>query len=234
LLTQLGIIHAGRHGQTGLGCCVLDLDLQFGDAAFQLGLQPPLSVMNLLSAGNRIDHVVVQAAAASHPSGLKLIAAPTDLLPLDSVSCDQLLDVVDVALETFDTILVDLPANWTDWSMSLVARSTLVLLVTEMTIPALRQARRQLDLLEAQDLGRLDIRIVLNRHQEQLFRAIKVADATDALGRPVNYTVGNDPALIRTAIDQGLALDDIKRRSGPARDLARISDDIARLVLEDG
>ena len=36
-------------------------------------------------------------------------------------------------MREFGTVFVDLPTNWTNWSLSLLARSDLVLLVTEMT-----------------------------------------------------------------------------------------------------
>ncbi len=53
-------------------------------------------------------------------------------------------EIVDLATREFGTVFVDLPTNWTNWSLSLVARSDLVLLVTELTVAGLNRARRQL------------------------------------------------------------------------------------------
>lgn len=230
LLSQLAVLHAERHAAGGGDHCLIDLDLQFGDAAVQLGLRPALSVVNLVEAGSRLDRELFDAAAVAHPSGLKVIGAPSDLLPLDSVSSDRLLQVTEQALGRFDAVFVDLPANWTDWSLSLVARADLVLLVTELSIPHLRQARRQIDLLGALDLDKVEVRVVLNRYEERLFSGIRRTDASDVLGREVGYTVDNDPALMRAAVDQGVPLGTIKRRSKIARDLGRLSDDIAALT----
>ncbi len=41
--------------RTGREACLVDLDVQFGDVAFQLGLRPKLSLVDLLEAGARLD-----------------------------------------------------------------------------------------------------------------------------------------------------------------------------------
>ena len=141
--------------------------MQFGDVAFQLGLQPKLSVLDLLEAGARLDADLLRATTIEHPSGLKVIAAPPELMPLEGMPSEQLLAIVDLATREFGTVFVDLPTNWTNWSLSLVARSDLVLLVTELSVAACSRARRQLDLLQTQDLGQLDVRVVVNRLREE-------------------------------------------------------------------
>lgn len=233
LLTQLAIIYAQQDSDQGREACLIDLDLQFGDAALQLGLRPSLTVSNLLEAGSRLDAALLQAATVSHASGLKVIGAPTDMMPLDSVSCEQLLDVADLSLGIYGTVFLDLPANWTDWSMSLLARSDVVLLVTELTVPALRQTRRQLDLLDTQDLSGLDLRIILNRHEDRLFKKIKPADARHALGRDIAYTISNDAPLIRAALDQGVPITEIRKRSAVAKELNSLARDIGAQVRQE-
>jgi pilus assembly protein CpaE len=82
-------------------------------------------------------------------------------------------------------------------------------------------------LLESQDLDALDVRIVVNRYEKSLARRISLADAGKALGHEVNYTVANDFALMRGAIDQGIPIDGIKRRTMVAKDLDLLDAGIA-------
>jgi pilus assembly protein CpaE len=219
LLGQLAIRHAERVAETGRQACLIDLDVQFGDAAFQLGLRPSLSLGDLIDAGKRLDADLFQSTVTEHPSGLKVIAAPADMVPLESLSNDQVIDIVDLATRQFDMVFVDLPSNWAHWSLSVLARSDLVLLVTEISIPALRQARRQLDLIRSQDLGTVEIRIVANRCQSGLLRKFRPADIHAALGRDIAHTIADDPDVIRAAVDQGIPISEIKRKSAIGRDL---------------
>ena len=227
LLTQVGIRFAEHEAARGREVCLIDFDVQFGDAAFQLGLQPSLSLGDLIDAGARIDGDLLRATTAVHSSGLRVLASPPDMMPLESLSSDQLLQIVELAAKEFGTVLIDLPTNWTNWSLSLLARSDVILLVTEMTIPSLYRARRQLDLIKSQDLEDLDVRVVVNRFEKGLLKTIRVADVRESLGREVSFTVANEHALMCSAIDRGVPIAEIKRKSTLAKDLDTLDAGIA-------
>ena len=227
LLSQLAIRFAQKEAAHGREACLIDLDVQFGDVAFQLGLRPKLSLADLLEAGTRLDGDLLRATTIEHPSGLKLIASPAEMMPLEGVSSEHVLRIVELATREFGTVFVDVPANWTNWSLSLVARSDVVLLVTELTVASLNRAQRQLNLLRSQDLGELDVRLVVNRYDKSLARTVSLADASKAIGCDVNYTVANDFALMRTAIDRGIPIGEIKRKSPLGKDLEMLDAGIA-------
>ena len=219
LLTQLAVRFAEREARKGREACLLDLDVQFGDIAFQLGLRPKLSLAELLDAGTRLDGDLLRATTTDHTSGLKVLGAPPEMMPLEGVSSEHVMRIVEVATHEFGTVFVDLPTNWTNWSLSLVARSDVVVLVTELTVAGLNRARRQLNLLESQDLGDVEVRVLVNRYEKVLARTISLTDASKALGREISYTVANDFPLMRGAIDRGVPIDEIKRKTALAKDL---------------
>ena len=227
LLSQLTIGFAQNEASFSRDVCLMDLDVQFGDIAFQMGLRPKLSLFDLLEAGARLDGALLKSVVTEHGTGLKVIAAPADMMPLEGVSNDHLLQIVDLATKQFGTVFVDLPSNWTNWSLSLVARSDLVLLVTELTVAGLNRAKRQLKLLESQDLASLDVRIIANRYDKNQARTIRPSDVREALGRDISYTISNDFPLMRAAIDRGVPISDIKRKSAIAKDLAVLDAGIA-------
>lgn len=219
LLSQLAIRFAEHEAAHGREACLIDLDVQFGDVAFQLGLQPKLSLGDLLEAGARLDGDLLRATTSDHPSGLKVIAAPSEMMPLEGISNEHMLRIVEMAAREFGTVFVDVPTNWTNWSLSLVARSDLIVLVTELSVAGLNRARRQLNLLQSQGLGTLDIRVVMNRFEKGQTRTISMSDASKALGRDVGYTLANDAVLMRAAIDRGVPINEIRRKTPLGKDL---------------
>ena len=227
LLTQVGIRAAQNEAAYGRQVCLLDFDLQFGNAAFQLGLQPSLTFSDLFAAGGRIDGELLRATTTTHSSGLNVIAAPPEMMPLDAVTSEQLIEIIEIAKREFGTVLLDLPANWTNWSLSLLAQSDLVLLVTEMSVTGLQRARRQLDLIREQELNSLDLRIVVNRFEKGLLKVVRPADVQKALSRDIAYTVANEPAVMRVATERGVPLADIKRKSGVGKDIDLLDAGIA-------
>jgi len=227
LLTQLAIRFVEREAKAGRDACLIDLDVQFGDAAFQLGLRPKFTLIELLEAGPRLDGELLRATCADHASGLKVIAAPTQMMPIEGMPTDHLLRIIELARREFNTVFVDLPANWTNWSLSVVAQSDLALLVTEQTVAGINRAKRQLQLLDSQDLSNVDVRVIANRFEKSAARVVRPADVQNALGREIAYTIANDFPLMRAAIDRGVPLDGLKRKSALAKDLDTLDAGIA-------
>ena len=230
VLTQVGVRAAQNEAKRGREVCLLDFDLQFGNAAFQLGLQPSLSFADLLKAGARLDGELLRAITTAHSSGLHVLAAPPKMLPLDTVSSEQLIEIIEIAKREFGTVLVDLPSNWTNWSLSLLAQSDLVLLLTELSVTGLQRARRQLELIQEQDLHTLDLRLVANRFEKGLLKVVRPADVEKALGRSIAYTIANDPTVMRVATERGVPIADIKRRSAVGKDIDTLDAGIAGVL----
>ena len=227
LTTQLAIRYVHNEAPRGREVCLIDLDLQFGDVAFQLGLRPKFSLLDLLEAGSRLDGELLRATCTEHPSGLKIIAAPGDMMPMEGMPTDHLLRIIELARREFGTVFVDLPTNWTNWSLSVVAQSDLALLITEQTVAGINRAKRQLTLLESQDLSNVEVRVVVNRFDKAMARTVRPADVQSALGRDVAYTVANDFPLMRSAIDRGVPIDELKRKSALGKDLDALDAGIA-------
>lgn len=217
--TQAAVLQVPRDTAAGRETCLIDLDLQFGNAATYLGLQPKVTVGDLIEAGARVDAAMLRAAATRTPGGLHVIAAPPDIVPLEAVSTDQILGIIDIATREFGTVFLDFPGSWTNWSLSQVGRSDLVVLVIELTVASLRQARRQLTLLAQQGFEDLPILVVANRTERKLFRSINLRDAEEALNRPVTFGITNDFPLVRMALEQGVPLNDVKSGSRVAKDV---------------
>jgi pilus assembly protein CpaE len=169
----------------------------------------------------------MRSTTTEHASGLHVIAAPPQMLPLEAISSDQAIDLVELAKREFGTVFVDLPSNWTNWSLSLLAQSDLVLLVTELSVASLHRARRQIDLIRSQELNKLDVRVVVNRFEKGLLRTIRERDVREALGRDISYTISNDAPLMRSAIDQGVPIAQLKRKSGIGKDIDTLDAGIA-------
>lgn len=225
LATQAASLEARIGREKGRQTCLFDLDLQFGNAGTYLGVTSPLTLADLLHAGNRVDADLLRSVTTQAPGGLYVVTAPNDIIPMEAVNAEQVYRIIDLALQEFDSVYLDLPGNWTNWSLSLVARSQVVLLVVELTIASLRQARRQIALLKDQDIPADRIHVVANRVEKKLFRTIGLGEAEEALGHPVRFSIANDFPLVNSALDQGLLIEDLRAKSRVSRDIHTLLDD---------
>ncbi|MDQ3777904.1 MAG: AAA family ATPase, partial [Actinomycetota bacterium] len=63
--------------QDGYKVTIVDLDLQFGDVGLALGLAPERTIYDLAKAGGQIDAEKVNEFLVTHPSGVRVLMAPT-------------------------------------------------------------------------------------------------------------------------------------------------------------
>jgi pilus assembly protein CpaE len=208
----------------GANAVVVDLDMQFGSVADVLSTQGRSTITDLLDAGKRLDHDLIQSVVRTSEDGVHVIAAPQDIIPLESVDTDQLLRVLEHLRRHFGFVVLDLPANWTNWTLSAALAADVVLLVVELSVPSLRQAKRRLDLFKSVGIPRDHVAVVVNRVEKRLFRTINLGDVTETLHHPALASISLDDPVVGSAQDQGRLVRALHRRSAFAGDIAKLAD----------
>lgn len=214
----------------GRRVCVVDLDLQAGEVAYYVGQEPRVTIAALIEAGDRIDREFLRTATTDSQHGFSVIAAPETITALDEVEPDHLLKLLELVRTEYDVVLVDLPGDWTGWSLSVVLASTRVVMVTELSVASLRQARRRLQLLASVGLPADRVEVVANRIERRLFRSIGVKEAADVLGQPIVAEIAEAGDEMVQAQDEGRLITDIHRHSRFASDVEAL----AQTLIQEG
>jgi pilus assembly protein CpaE len=95
----------------GKRTCLLDLDIQFGNAASLLDLPSASPVQEFIDDPNRLDESMLESMMLRHQTGLQVLTAPRTLLPLTAYGADGIRSLVDIARRNFSFVVVDLPAR---------------------------------------------------------------------------------------------------------------------------
>lgn len=228
IAVQAGCSLAFALGKKGATVCLLDFDVQSGTVALYLDLNDRVGLANLAESPERLDIDLLEGIMARHSSGLAVLAAPHEVIPLELLTPELVDHILEVMRRHFDFVLVDLPSSWTTWSCEALRKSDQVLLVTQMTVPGIRQARRQLDTLKIENLEDLDVKVVLNRFEKRWGNTIKIKEVEQALGRKIDFFVANDYSTVSEALDQGLALSEVRKRSKATKSILKMADALAR------
>ena len=227
VVTHLAAALAAHSGRPN-GACLIDLDIQFGNVGASLGKSAKTTVIDLLDAGDRLDAEFFASAAVDSGRGFDIVVAPKPITPLETVDIDQLIHLLSIARRAYGSVLVDLPANWTNWTLSTALASTDLVLVTDLTIPGLRQAKRRLELFDAVGVPRERVRIVVNRVEKRLFKTIGVDEVRATLGQSVFATLAAEPGVLGSAQDQGLLAWEAHRKSHFAADISALAEQLAK------
>ena len=212
-----------KQGSLAGSSVVVDLDLQFGGVADVLDAAGSGSIRDLLEAHEQLDDDLVKSVARKTEDGVAVIAAPNEIMPLEGVDTDQLLRVLEELRRNYSHVVLDLPANWTNWTLSAALAADVVVMVVELSVQSLRQAKRRLDLFQSIGIPRDHVAIVVNRFEKRLFRTIDLDDVAETLRHPVMASIALDEPAVSSAQDQGRLVTALHRKSRFGADIARLA-----------
>ena len=182
---------------------IVDMDLQLGEVALGLNLTSQFSVLDALKNEERLDSDFLSSLLVRHTSGLTVLASPeqyTSFNPLPS----GVKKLFSLLRRQFAFVVVDAGTASGHAEETLLDLADTVYLVTEASIPALRNARRLLSYMAGRDRNP-HVEVILNRFNGKEFE-IDENSTTKALGRPVDWKIPNDFPSVRTAENTGVPL----------------------------
>jgi pilus assembly protein CpaE len=195
--TNLSACFAKNGGKKTL---LLDLDLQFGDAAIMLGLEPEKTIYDLVVAPGELDSEKLAGYTTRHPSGLDILPAPVRPEDAELVTETKLSRLLEVARESYDVIVVDTSPFFHGPMLATLDRTDELLLVCGLDVPTLKNVRLALQTLELLAFPQNRIRVVLNRANSKV--GMKRAEVEGALEVKVRFEVPSDRA-VPIAVNRG-------------------------------
>jgi pilus assembly protein CpaE len=189
------------------GACLIDFDLQFGDAHLQLDLSHSSRLMDVVKAPERLDRRMLDDLMINAQDGLKVLTAPEATMPLEALSPETVDKILSLARRRYRYVVVDLPASLTRWTETALHKADHILLVTEVNVPALRAARRLLDTIHSERATHAPLTIVANRYSNKTpNNRLSISQAAKALDRDIAVVLPNDYQLVMESLDQGVPL----------------------------
>jgi len=195
--TNLACALAKHEGRRTL---LLDLDLQFGDAAIMLGIEPDKTIYDLVVAPGELDVEKLAGYTTKHVSGLDVLPAPLRPEDAELVTEAKLGRLLEVARESYDCIVVDTSPFFHGPMLATLDRTDELLLLCSLDVPTLKNLRLALQTLELLSFPKQRIRIVLNRSNSKV--GMKQNEVEGALGMKVRYEVPSDRA-VPLAVNRG-------------------------------
>lgn len=211
-----------------LSVLLIDLDIQFGDVALALDMKPASGVMEALAQSRRLDKTLLSSMTLTADNGLQVLAAPTTPAPLDSIRLDDLRRVLEVAVTSYDIVIVDVPRILTEWTREVWHWSDHVFLAVHGSVSEIRDGRLMLDEFSHVGIDKGHIHLIHNRKgaRGESGDADVISKAFDVASI---HEVRNDYSLAIKAYDSGKPLIEAASGSGVASDLRRLADNIAAL-----
>jgi pilus assembly protein CpaE len=195
---------------------LLDLDLQFGDAAIVMGIEPEKTIYDLVVAPGELDVEKLAGYTAKHPCGLDILPAPLRPEDAELVTESKITRLLEVARERYEVIVVDTSPFFHGPMLATLDRTDELLVICGLDVPTLKNVRLAMQTLELLSFPTSRIRFVLNRantkvglSKREVESALKVEISVEIpsdRGVPISVNQGNPAVLADPGCDFSKAL----------------------------
>jgi len=217
---QRGTVVAVYSGKGGLGTTSVAVNLAFGfaknhpdrrvaladfvmgggDVRVLLNLKPAYDVGDLALKMDRIDEELLFSVLSTVEGGVWVLPASEKAEVADLIDASAASSIIS-HLRAHFSVIIDCEHHMSDRTLAAFDAADRIVLVTELTIPALRSTKRSLELCERLNYQDSKIFVVVNRHHSG--DVVTLQDAQDVLGREVFWTIPNDYRAFSDALTRG-------------------------------
>ena len=182
---------------------LVDANLQFGDVAVFVNEQGKNTIIDLAPRVDELDPDIVEEIMIKHePSGIHILAAPQRPEMAEKVSADQFGKVLNYLRRMYAYVVVDTAPILTDITLSAIDASDTIVLITTQDIPAIKNARLFLDLLQTMGIDRERIVFTMNRFDKRI--AITPERVGENLKQEIKAVVPLDERVVIPAVNRGV------------------------------
>jgi Flp pilus assembly CpaE family ATPase len=167
--------------------CLLDLDLAFGDVAISLQLDPRRTVVDALSLGEHLDSAKVATLVTNYSPGLDCVLAPVEPGDAERIPATLVAEIIAVLSGMYDFVVIDTPAQFSEHVLVALDASHHHVLITTPEVPALKNLRLTLDMLDLLSYGRNSRFILFNRSDADV--GLSAADVERVVKGPISAHV---------------------------------------------
>lgn len=205
---------------------LIDMNLQFGDAALFVSSQTPVSnVADVARNISRLDAELLQSSMNEVAPGLWVLAAPEDPAHAADVSPEDVRQIVELAREMFDFVIIDAGRSLSAVTLQALDLADRVYAVLQLTLPFIRDGKRLRDVFRSLDYPADKIHWIVNRHQKD--GQFTIEDLKRTLGIAEVITLPNHYEAVAASVNQGVPVETISPNSSIARALRDLSQGIA-------
>jgi pilus assembly protein CpaE len=214
---------------TAASTVLVDLNLQAGDLALFLGVEPKFSIADLVENRARIDDALFKSYVAPHSSTLSLLSAPREADLADDIEPEHIFEVIEILRERFDYVVIDPQHTFDAITLAALDQSDEIVLVLTLDIPAIRSTQRALQIFDRLGYPRHKVRIVVNRWSKQIELDIKTVERF--LGERVVGYVESDYNTAVNSINLGQPLVESNPASRIATEIRQIAASVTGAVM---
>ncbi len=189
------------HRLTGKRTVLVDLDLELGEIALFMGVEPRFSFVDLARNFHRMDEGLLASYIEAHPTGVHVLSAPQQPEKAEGVTGEEIRKILQFLKQHYDHIVIDTSNSLTSRTLAAFDTADEIYLVANVDLPSLRNIQRCQHILDRVGKEAERVRLLVNRYQPDA--DITIDDVERSLGLEVYWTLPNDYDAVAYSINTG-------------------------------
>jgi pilus assembly protein CpaE len=191
---------------------LIDLNLQFGDAAlFVSDKRPPATLADLSRDSQRLDTALLESSVVSVLPNFGVLASPGDPTQATDIRPAQIEALLRFCRNHVDFIVLDLGRSIDGIAVKALDLSDQIYPVVQLTLPFVRDAKRLLDLFRSLEYSKEKIRFLINRLE--MITSLTPSDLEQALSSKIYKSIPNHYRSVSESVNQGVPILKLHRTS---------------------
>lgn len=198
--------------QTREKVVLVDLNLPLGDITTFINVKPSISISSAIenTVHNGAD-AVLSACKQYKDTSLYVLAEPIYMEESNAITPVHITKLFEYLRESFSYILVDIGTGVDKMNLRILELSDLILLVSIVNLPLIRNCQRCLDLFSNLGYDETKTKIVINRYLEN--DEIKIEDVEKVLNQKIYWKIPNNYFAIMSSINKAMPVSELNENS---------------------
>lgn len=219
--TTLAVNTAAVVAHAGISVCLVDLDLQLGEALTFLNIEPTVPLSALARDPENVDWEMLSPRLARHRSGLCGLAQTGHLEDLRELDPTRIPILLQNLRRQFAVVVVDGLRDFNDHALAALDAADRVVLVATQDVPAIRGAARRAAIFRRLGYAAEKFLLALNRFDRK--SAVSPALIGEEIGLAPSFTIANDFGTVSRAINEGCPLEEIDADAAVTVEIAEMT-----------
>ncbi len=182
---------------------LVDASLQYGDVAMFFNEQGKNTLLDIAPRVEELDPETVEEIMIKHEaSGIRILAAPQRPELADKLSVQQFTAVLDFLRRMYAYVVLDTSSFLDEVTLAALDNSDTIILVTTQDIPAIKNARLFLELLETMGIDREHLLFVVNKFDKRI--GITPDRIGENLKEQVSAVIPLDERTVIPSVNRGI------------------------------
>ncbi len=204
---------------------LVDFDLETGDIAIALQLDPAKTISDALGMQGGLDERAMSSLVVPYKARLDCLLAPTKPADAEFVSAALAGEILRVLADMYDYVIVDAPPAFTDVVLKTFDMADAYVLLTTLDMPALKNLKVTLDTLDNLGFPRSKWNVVLNRGGSKV--GLTAADVERTIGVPITVEVPSS-VEVPARLNEGVTVVEANPRHAVAKAFADLAAKLRR------